>query len=49
MLRYCWRQVSNTVNEDGGVPVHFQVRSGNVSDDQAHQASRDLVCQLVGR
>ena len=38
-----------TVSEDGGVPVHFQVRSGNVSDDRTHQATWDVLCQLVGR
>jgi transposase len=38
-----------TVSEDGGVPVHFQVQSGNVTDDRTHQATWDLLCQLVGR
>ena len=38
-----------TVSEDGGVPVHFEVRSGNVTDDQTHQATWDLLCQLAGR
>lgn len=38
-----------TVSEDGGVPVHFQVQSGNVTDDQTHQATWDVLCQLVGR
>lgn len=38
-----------TVSEDGGVPVHFQVQSGNVTDDRTHQATWDVLCQLVGR
>jgi transposase len=38
-----------TVSEDGGVPVHFEVRSGNVTDDQTHKATWDLLCQLAGR
>jgi transposase len=38
-----------TVSEDGGVPIHFEVRSGNVTDDQTHQATWDLLCQLAGR
>jgi transposase len=38
-----------TVSEDGGVPVHFQVQSGNTTDDQTHQATWDVLCQLVGR
>lgn len=37
------------MSEDGGVPVHFEVRSGNVTDDQTHQATWDLLCQLAGR
>ena len=38
-----------TVSEDGGVPIHFQVRSGNTTDDQTHQATWDVLCKLVGR
>jgi transposase len=37
-----------TVTEDGGVPVYFTSASGNVSDDQTHAATWDLLCQLVG-
>lgn len=37
-----------TITEDGGVPVYFTSASGNVSDDQTHDASWDLLCQLVG-
>ena len=32
-----------TVSKDGGVPVHFRLASGNVVDDQTHQATWDLL------
>ncbi len=38
-----------TVTEDGGVPVYFTTKSGNVTDDTTHQETWDLLCQLVGR
>jgi transposase len=38
-----------TVARDGGVPVQFRVASGNVVDDQTHQVTWDLLCQLSGR
>jgi transposase len=38
-----------TVAGDGGVPVHLQVRSGNVTDDKTHRATWDLLCKLTGR
>jgi len=38
-----------TVARDGGVPVQFRVASGNVVDDQTHQATWDLLCSLSGR
>jgi transposase len=38
-----------TVTEDGAVPVQFRVESGNTTDDQTHQATWDLICQLSGR
>ena len=38
-----------TVSEDGGVPVYFQAASGNVVDDQTHQATWKLMAELVGR
>ena len=38
-----------TVTEDGAVPVQFRVESGNTTDDQTHQATWDLLCQLTGR
>ena len=38
-----------TVSEDGGVPVYFQAASGNVVDDQTHQATWRLLAELVQR
>jgi len=38
-----------TVSEDGGVPVYFQATSGNVVDDQTHQATWKLLAELVKR
>ena len=38
-----------TVSEDGGVPLHFRAESGNVTDDQTHRDTWDLLCQLTGR
>jgi transposase len=38
-----------TVARDGGVPVYFQAKSGNVVDDQTHRATWDLLCRLTGR
>lgn len=38
-----------TLSRDGGVPVHFRVRSGNVVDDQTHRETWDLLRQLAGR
>jgi transposase len=38
-----------TVAGDGGVPVHFQVQSGNITDDKTHRATWDLLCKLTGR
>jgi len=38
-----------TVSEDGGVPVYFQAASGNVADDQTHQATWRLMAELVQR
>lgn len=36
-----------TVSDDGGVPVYFQAASGNVVDDQTHQATWRLMKELV--
>ena len=38
-----------TVTEDGGVPVQFRVENGNTTDDQTHQQTWDLLCQLSGK
>jgi len=37
-----------TVTADGGVPLHFRAESGNVTDDQTHRDTWDLLCQLTG-
>ena len=38
-----------TVTEDGGVPIYFTTKSGNVTDDTTHRETWDLLCELVGR
>ena len=38
-----------TLSRDGGVPVYFQVDSGNTNDDDTHRQTWDLLHQLVGR
>jgi len=38
-----------TVTADGAVPVYFTVGSGNLTDDQTHRDTWDLLVQLVGR
>ena len=38
-----------TVSDDGGVPVYFQAASGNVVDDQTHQATWRILAELVQR
>ena len=38
-----------TVTDDGGVPIYFQTASGNVVDDQTHQATWRLLADLVQR
>jgi len=38
-----------TVSDDGGVPIYFQTASGNVVDDQTHQATWRVLAELVGR
>lgn len=37
-----------TVAADGGVPLHFRAESGNVTDDQTHRDTWELLCQLTG-
>jgi transposase len=38
-----------TVTADGGVPLHFRAANGNVTDDQTHRDTWNLLCQLTGR
>jgi transposase len=38
-----------TVTADGAVPVYFTVGSGNLTDDQTHRDTWDLLVKLVGR
>lgn len=38
-----------TVTEDGAIPVQFRVESGNTTDDQTHQTTWDLLCQISER
>lgn len=38
-----------TVSDDGGIPVYFQTASGNVLDDQTHQATWRVLAELVQR
>jgi transposase len=38
-----------TVTEDGGVPLYFTTKSGNVTDDTTHQETWHLLCEVVGR
>lgn len=38
-----------TVSKDGGIPVYFQAKSGNVADDQTHRDTWDLLCTLAAR
>ena len=38
-----------TVSQDGGIPVYFQAKSGNVADDRTHRDTWDLLCKLAGR
>lgn len=38
-----------TISRDGGIPVYFQAKSGNVTDDRTHRETWDLLCKLAGR
>jgi transposase len=38
-----------TISRDGGIPVYFQAKSGNVADDRTHCETWDLLCKLAGR
>ena len=37
-----------TVTEDGGVPVFFTTKSGNVTDDRTHRETWNIMRELVG-
>ena len=37
-----------TITNDGAIPVHYQVHDGNVTDDQTHRRTWDLLRELVG-
>lgn len=37
-----------TVTNDGSIPVHYQAHGGNVTDDQTHRRTWDLLRELVG-
>lgn len=37
-----------TVTRDGGVPVHYNVDDGNVTDDQTHIRTWEILRQIVG-
>jgi len=37
-----------TVSNDGGIPLHYQVHDGNVTDDQTHRRTWDVLRELVG-
>lgn len=37
-----------TVTNDGAIPVHYQVHDGNVTDDQTHRHTWDLLLEIVG-
>jgi len=38
-----------TVADDGGVPVYFTAADGNLTDDQTHRTTWDLLCRIAGR
>jgi transposase len=37
-----------TITADGAVPIYFSSKSGNVTDDQTHRETWDLLRQIVG-
>lgn len=37
-----------TVTEDGAIPIHYQTHDGNVTDDQTHRRTWDVLRELVG-
>lgn len=38
-----------TVSRDGGIPVYFTASDGNLTDDQTHCRTWDLLCELIGQ
>jgi transposase len=38
-----------TIARDGGIPVFFSAADGNVTDDQTHRRTWDLLCRLTHR
>ncbi len=38
-----------TMSSDGGVPIYFAASDGNLTDDQTHQRTWELLRELVGR
>jgi transposase len=38
-----------TVTADGGVPLCFRAQNGNMTDDQTHRDTWNVLCQLTGR
>ena len=38
-----------TASRDGGVPLYFTAADGNLTDDQTHRRTWDLLCQVAGR
>ena len=38
-----------TASRDGGVPLYFTAADGNLTDDQTHRFTWDLLCHIAGR
>lgn len=38
-----------TASRDGGVPLYFTAADGNLTDDQTHRSTWDLLCHVAGR
>ncbi len=38
-----------TASRDGGVPLYFTAADGNLTDDQTHRSTWDLLCHIAGR
>jgi transposase len=37
-----------TITNDGGVPLYYSAASGNMTDDQTHRETWNLLCDVVG-